>query len=64
MLNELKELQVLRVSYVHDFFTSFQQYYHFLKLLDPSYGMGKFEKSWVIELTSLILGYRIERMVM
>ena len=63
VLYELKKLCLLLVSYVHEFFTSVQWYYHFLKLLDPSYGMSKFEKSWVIALTSLILGYRIDTRV-
>ena len=40
VLDELKELRLLHVSDVHDFFSSAQWYYHFLKLLDPTYWKG------------------------
>jgi hypothetical protein len=44
VLDELKELCLLRISDVHHFFSSAQWYYHFLKLLDPTYRKGKFDK--------------------
>ena len=34
VLDELKEIRLLRVSDVHDFFTSAKWFYHFLTLLD------------------------------
>jgi hypothetical protein len=44
VLDELKEIRLLRVSDVHDFFTSAQWFYHFLILLDPVFGKHKFDK--------------------
>ena len=44
VLDELKEIRLLRVSDVHDFFTSAQWFYHFLTLLDPVFGKHKFDK--------------------
>jgi hypothetical protein len=44
VLDELKEIRLLRVSDVHDFFTSAQWFYHFLILLDPVFGRRKFDK--------------------
>lgn len=44
VLDNLKEIRLLRVSDVHDFFTSAQWFYHYLTLLDPCFGRDKFDK--------------------
>ena len=44
VLDELKEIRLLRVSDVHDFFTSAQWFYHFLILLDPVFLRESFDK--------------------
>jgi hypothetical protein len=44
VLDELKEIRLLRVSDVHDFFTSAQWFHHFLILLNPVFGKREFDK--------------------
>jgi hypothetical protein len=44
VLDELKEICLLRVSDVHDFFMSALWFHHFLILLDPVFGKRKFDK--------------------
>ena len=42
--DELKEISLLWVSNVHDFFMSVQWFYHFLILLNSVFGERKFDK--------------------
>jgi hypothetical protein len=44
VLDELKEIRLLQVSDVHDFFASAQWFHHFLILLEPVFGKHKIDK--------------------